>query len=255
MSNYSVHDLQSIYPFLWDNFDTPATGEVGVVPQALQNIKDLRVIVVLPSDFQVPDNAEYIAYLRSISSTNAVVAFSWGAYTNTINIPVYTVENADITGSYVLAKTVIPWTDSEMPGVVKHCYINPACILILQEPPKISVQETVEYHSDRTRISRIVELEDTIAIESGYNVAALVNSNDTTAYITFNCGSENGKGVWISSPWSDKDITQEDIVGLLSINGITGDVSIIGDASVEVTTTQEAVGQENEVTLTIGVKQ
>ena len=233
MSDSPLYDLNTAYPFVWSS---------GTFPETLKNVLDMRLTAVLPSTSAVPELLSCAIHLTHMDSSGGqaelILSDNNGSIflSSSYAIPVLT-EGTTTTSSFIALDHV---PESAWSGSID---IHPDCLMLMQEAPVITANITTEYattssaciHSGAT-----LKNGDVLSFMDGYNVAISAEELKGGATVTFDCGSENGLGIWTTSPWSHSGgsipLNTFSITGLRSINGVTGDVRILGDASVRVTT-------------------
>ena len=229
MSDHSLYNLNTAYPFIWKE---------GVFPDALKSVQDMRFVYVLPSNLKIPSPAAYTFKLKALNNTTATVLFGFQGNNSEKTVPVVAAgANAGGSSFVILDKELSePWEAAEAEDGAD---IHPDCLVLLQEAPTLSVEVTGSYDTDHHRESQMLRIPDSavLTFRNGHNVAASGTSQGNVLTLTLDCGSENGLGIWRESPWADEGLPTFDAVGLRSINGVAGDVRILGDASVVVDVT------------------
>jgi hypothetical protein len=248
MSDNPLYDINTAYPFIWSS---------GVFPDALKAVRDMRIALLLPSTSAVPDSMAYDFKITALTSSGATVDMRLGggaAFSSTLTIPLRTSGTTTVMSSFV-ALDDAPAT--EWSGSID---IHPDCVILMQEAPRISVEVTSSYYSDHSRSSEVIGIppeavasDGVLRFAHGYNVVVDANDRTDALSISFDCGSDNGLGTWRTSPWTDKTLDEFKVTGLRGINGVTGNVIILGDASVNINTTADSGAGTSGGTVTLDI--
>lgn len=174
----------------------------------------------------------------------AELATSDGLWHVSMLVPVY--EDID-SEPYADSFVIVPNSDITIPEALSgRLVLHPSCIEIRQLPPRLMLFDRGGvYSTDSNTETHVVTPVQTVYyastsphLVSGHNVSISVDGQA----LVFKGASAAGKGVYTEPPYVDPDVTYavHKGRGMRSVNGFTGNVSIVGDASVLVTT------QENE---------
>lgn len=247
-----VYSLYVSYPFL------PDTAATAQDLQVLRNILDLRVWVNLaPADPVHTDTNldDWKVVLTGISQDTAYVSFSSVSYDTVIDldIPVYHVNDDPPAAAenYVIVRdTPEPYLFVENNFIPR---IHPDCCTIHQIPPQLTI--TQRYNQDAH--TGAAEIEDYICpdgcrliFNEGHNTSVRFHNT----YINFNVAPGAGLGKYTEFPWKGyqgKLLTPAG--GLRSINGISGNVEILGGPGINVEVTDSIENNNNVVTVDIGI--
>jgi len=276
MFDNPLYDIYTSYPFIWSG---------GDFPEALKPVRDLRIVVVLPSTIEIPAALTYTLSLTSLTPSGGTVLLNLigndMTYEDSIQIPIMLSPGINLQSSFISIdqEPAATWTG--------NVSIHPDCLILLQEAPNIRMEATLSYDSRKGRKVNIIDVSANDVIEkgrtyrygaagnliisggvacvpgsygdgilrvaNGFNVTAEGDINADEVVISLDCGSENGLGIYRTTPWSNVGIPKFREVGLRDINGITGQVKILGDGSVNVETTStttlpsETIEQEEPV--------
>lgn len=242
MSDSPLYDINTAYPFVWS---------AGVFPEELKEVRDMRVMVVLRSR---PSWGTYSLRLTSLTSSGGTVNFTWGSHSYSLSVPLLTSGGAAVMSSFIAMDSA---PETSWIGAMD---IHPDCLVLLETPPEIQMEVTTKYYSDKTRetytAEQVVDQNDPVLrFANGHNVTVTGERTADSVSLSFDCASENGLDIWKlqqPSPWADREIPTYRIKGLRDINGLTGDVRLLGDASVNIDTTVTAVDSStNAVNLII----
>ena len=242
MSDSPLYDLHTAYPFIW---------QTGEFPEELKAVRDMRIVVMLPSALKLPEDFNCTAVITSLDSTGAQVAVTMrnnGAviYSEALDIPLLSASAFEDNSFIAVDNGFTAWSD--MDSTVQ---IHPDCIMFMQEAPRLRIRYSNAYTADSSTRTYIEAELESLAFANGNNVSVSGDDLDMSTVVTLDCGSGNGLGVYRTSPWDDKTLASFDIRGLRSLNGLTNDVHITDAPSVEVISAMDALTS----TLTLTIKE
>ena len=239
-----LKDLNISYPFM----------PVEETPAFFTAVKNMRIIIELPAmQPTVADrNGDFItAYLTGIVGSTATVhvVCHWYGYNENIDVPI--VYGGIPTGNnWMYALDAVTWPEN---APEEGYRIHPACLAFQQKAPTLYIEGSTtgtppivtypedpddEYMSPYLLDTDMIAWEDWLELENGHNVEVSGSSDS----VVFTGAVGIGKGVFPAKPYvTDDDWSYKKGLGIRSINGLTGDVLILGERSVDVSGTTSLI--------------
>lgn len=128
-------------------------------------------------------------------------------------------------------------------------YIHPDCVVVSQRPPSLyALYDANLYksgeHAGPQQLVGLDKLADVWFVD-GNNASASLSSGGVT--VSLSAGA--GMGIYNAPPFIDVEEEDIDLIGITSLNGLSGDVSIIGESSVLVDVSALEKGVRVELSL------
>lgn len=238
-----LKDMSISYPFL----------PIAQQPDFFRNVKYMRVVVVLPAmqPINMNKNGDFIkAALVGIADPMiALVRVTCPAYDyeENIQVPIF-YEQMPKGYSWMYADGSPEWPYNFPEEGYR---IHPSCLVFQQAAPLLKIEGTtsglppviIQMDDDDTVSpymldTDLFQYDDTLELENGHNVEVSGNSSA----IVFMAAAGIGRGIFQAKPYTQADnLAGKRGVGMRSINGLTGNVLMHGDRSVEVDMTGNTV--------------
>lgn len=251
----TVRDIREQYPFMASQ---SAFAEEPWLSTALQRLLDARVVVHIAAGELGTEDDDFRLKLISLSSAEAVFALEGlpHAKNRTINVPVYcgrdnlSVSVYGASESWIIAETAFCSESMSTHTLDAQVYLHPDCIVLEQDKPRLMLLSRAYGTMDSDEapgmqwlldVDEDIDLPDNLYGQAPSEVIAFVDGHNTevtstSGVITITGAAGAGLGAVAPSSYADASELSDagTFTGLRTINGISGQVGIVGGGAVSV---------------------